>query len=122
MAKEFIRAYDCNKTRAEALKKAKKTPNLQLSIDEADKQSQRSVIVDSNCVKINGVSASTSTDKSLLSVDEELKMIKQENKYNLKKNTDQKIVLNSIEVNNSIESPNLNIKRVSRYFTQCNLF
>ena len=49
---------------------------LQVAIEEADKESKRLVIVDSNTIKINGIVSMTANNKSLPSMDEELNIIK----------------------------------------------
>ena len=76
VSKDCIKPYDSEKIKIEAFKKYKNKKEFLIGIEEADTESKRLVIVDSNSVKINGVASTATSNTNLPSLDEELKMIK----------------------------------------------
>jgi hypothetical protein len=60
--------------------KPKTLKELHMAIEEADKESKRLVIVDSNTIKINGIMSTTANNNNnnLPTMDEELNIIKEQ--------------------------------------------
>lgn len=80
MSQSSIKPYSSEKIRIDALKRIKKEKHLKESIDEADREAQRSVVLNSTGIKINGVNSAVSNNE-LPSVEEELNLIKKSKSY-----------------------------------------
>lgn len=80
VSQSSIKPYSSEKIRIDALKRIKKEKHLKESIDEADREAQRSVVLNSTGIKINGVNSAVSNNE-LPSVEEELNLIKKSKSY-----------------------------------------
>jgi len=81
---------------------------MHIAIENADKESKRLVIVDSNSVKINGIVSSSVNNKHLPSMDEELIIIKGQNSRKENRSESMDIKPN--------ESTNMNKRKVNYHF------